>query len=190
MWCIKTIWMKWFLFLDKGFSLNVASGGGGGEEKVSITPPKDFRSFTLSTSFFVYHTGPCACHGYDLCVPKPSTGRDTGNGPCRYDLYYLQPNRSRWNRYEIESMHECCTRVSTFIYFGWFVAFGEHQNCPCLKFIEIVIVNVSTCLAQDHWWGFSTRNAHIVHIVNLIRLKWCILLSRSFYLNYYQQGAK
>ena len=29
----------------------------------------------------------------------------------------------------------------------------------------------TTCLAQDHWWGFSTRNAHIVHIVNLIRLK-------------------
>ena len=29
----------------------------------------------------------------------------------------------------------------------------------------------STCLAQDHWWGFSTRNAHMVHIVNLIQLK-------------------
>ena len=26
-------------------------------------------------------------------------------------------------------------------------------------------------LAKDHWWGFSTRNAHIVHIVSLIRLK-------------------
>ena len=27
------------------------------------------------------------------------------------------------------------------------------------------------CLAEDHWRGFSTRNAHMVHIVNLIRLK-------------------
>ena len=27
------------------------------------------------------------------------------------------------------------------------------------------------CLAKDHWRGFSTRNAHMVHIVNLIRLK-------------------
>ena len=27
------------------------------------------------------------------------------------------------------------------------------------------------CLAKDHWWGFSTRNAHMVHVVNLIRLK-------------------
>ena len=25
--------------------------------------------------------------------------------------------------------------------------------------------------AKDHWRGFSTRNAHMVHIVNLIRLK-------------------
>ena len=41
------------------------------------------------------------------------------------------------------------------------------------------------CLAKDHWRGFSTRNAHMVHIVNLIRLKWCIHLSRSLYLKLY-----
>ena len=29
----------------------------------------------------------------------------------------------------------------------------------------------TACLAKDHWRGFSTRNAHMVHIVNLIRLK-------------------
>ena len=33
-------------------------------------------------------------------------------------------------------------------------------------------------------FGFSTRNAHMVHIVNLIRLKWCIHLRRSFYCNF------
>ena len=27
------------------------------------------------------------------------------------------------------------------------------------------------CLAKDHWRGFSTRNAHTVHIVNIIRSK-------------------
>ena len=27
-------------------------------------------------------------------------------------------------------------------------------------------------MAKDQWWGFSTRNVHIVHVVNLIRLKW------------------
>ena len=41
----------------------------------------------------------------------------------------------------------------------------------------------ATCLAKDHWRGFSTRNAHMVHIVNLFRLKWCIHLSRSLFLN-------
>ena len=41
----------------------------------------------------------------------------------------------------------------------------------------------TSCLTKDHWRGFSTRNAHMVHIVNLFRLKWCIHLSRSLYLN-------
>ena len=27
------------------------------------------------------------------------------------------------------------------------------------------------CLAKDHWRGFSTRNAHMVHIVNEFRIK-------------------
>ena len=27
------------------------------------------------------------------------------------------------------------------------------------------------CLAKNHWWGFCTRNAHMVHIVNEIRFK-------------------
>ena len=27
------------------------------------------------------------------------------------------------------------------------------------------------CLAKNHWWGFCSRNAHMVHIVNEIRFK-------------------
>ena len=38
-------------------------------------------------------------------------------------------------------------------------------------------------MAKDHWWGFSTRNAHMVHMVKS-DLKWCIHLSWSlFYLS-------
>ena len=39
-------------------------------------------------------------------------------------------------------------------------------------------------LAKDHWWGFITWNAHIVHIFNYIRLKmvYTIHLSRSIFL--------
>ena len=40
------------------------------------------------------------------------------------------------------------------------------------------------CLAKYHWWGFSTRNAHMVNIVNSIDLKWCIHLSWSLFLHY------
>ena len=39
------------------------------------------------------------------------------------------------------------------------------------------------CLAKDHWWEFSTRNAHMVHIVNINPdLKWCIHLDRRLFL--------
>ena len=41
----------------------------------------------------------------------------------------------------------------------------------------------TTYIAKDQWRGFSTRNAHMVHIVNSIRLKWCIYLIKSVYLN-------
>ena len=39
------------------------------------------------------------------------------------------------------------------------------------------------CLAKDHWWGFITRNAHIVHIVKFKKSDWkcCIHLSRSLF---------
>ena len=36
------------------------------------------------------------------------------------------------------------------------------------------------CLAQDHLWGCSTRNAHMVHIVDLIQ--WWMHFSRSLFL--------
>ena len=41
----------------------------------------------------------------------------------------------------------------------------RHFRHHFLKFFEIL------CLDKDHWWGFSTRNAHMVHFVNWIRLK-------------------
>ena len=43
-----------------------------------------------------------------------------------------------------------------------------------------------SCLAKDHWRGFSTRNAHMVHIVNQSYLKWFIHISRRLllYFNY------
>ena len=39
-------------------------------------------------------------------------------------------------------------------------------------------------LAKDHWRGFNTRNAHIVHIVTYIRFKMMgvyVLVEVSFY---------
>ena len=33
----------------------------------------------------------------------------------------------------------------------------------------------NTFSAKDHWWVFSTRNAHMVHIVNYIRFKMVYL---------------
>ena len=51
-------------------------------------------------------------------------------------------------------------------------------------FCSLLLFNFyTTCLAKDHWRGFSTRNAHMVHIVILIRLKWRIHLRRNLFLN-------
>ena len=74
-------------------------------------------------------------------------------------------------------------------------AFWEHQKFSVLKFIEIVnlwiyymasrlasasfgtfVTSVFNFfklfyLAKNHWWGFCTRNAHMVNIVNEIRFK-------------------
>ena len=88
--------------------------------------------------------------------------------------------------------------------FSWFVAFWEQSTFSVLKFIEIVILLIYymasllasasfwyfcdisfklfklPCLAKNHWWGFCTRSAHMVHIVNEIPFKM-VYTSWSFY---------
>ena len=82
--------------------------------------------------------------------------------------------------------------------FGWFVAWESikifrvkiDRNCNFvgllhhpfwLKLLSVLFGFVFQLLsfAKDHWRGFNTRNAHMVHIVNL---KWCLHLRRSLYL--------
>ena len=80
------------------------------------------------------------------------------------------------------------------------------SNFPCSKFTKIVIFKVNYTipfgfilfwlfgitshilnfllrLDKDHWRGFSTRNAHMIHIINFIRFKMVLHLSRSLFLN-------
>ena len=99
---------------------------------------------------------------------------------------------------------------------GWFVAF-ERIKVSVLKLSEIAFVGVYytipfgfslfrhflaitfqlfkfLCLANDHWWGSSTQNAYMIHIVNEIWLKLvymalvsCLsLLTRRNLINRYQ----
>ena len=58
-------------------------------------------------------------------------------------------------------------------------------NCNCVGLLHspfllqlilafwciIIQVLKLLCSVKDNWWGFSTRNAHRVHIVNYIRFK-------------------
>ena len=55
--------------------------------------------------------------------------------------------------------------------------FEDHQ----LITFQLFILHVWLRVTDE---GFITRNALMVHTVNLIRLKWCIHLSRSLYLNF------
>ena len=43
----------------------------------------------------------------------------------------------------------------------------------CYSGITFQFLSTILCLAWDHWWWFNNRNAHVVDIVNSIRLKWC-----------------
>ena len=39
-----------------------------------------------------------------------------------------------------------------------------------LALLGITFIKIP-CLARDHWRGLSARDAHVVHIVNYIRIK-------------------
>ena len=84
--------------------------------------------------------------------------------------------------------------------FSWFVAFWEHQNFTYWNsnFVDLLhgipfgysffwyFCDISfqllklLCLDKNHWWGFCTRNAHMVHIVNEIRFKMVYTLISIF----------
>ena len=96
--------------------------------------------------------------------------------------------------------------------FGWFVAFGEHQNFPCLKLIESVTLLVftpsllaSACIYALLGHQFSTIFNYFVWLritdegsvpemriwsILLIKsdLKWCIHLSRSLFFEFQLLG--
>ena len=90
---------------------------------------------------------------------------------------------------------------SSTVDFSWFVAFKSIKivrvkidwNCnfvgllhhPIWLKLDLALWSITfqlfelLCKAKDHWRGFSTRNAHMVHILIKSDLKWCIHLSRS-----------
>ena len=47
----------------------------------------------------------------------------------------------------------------------------ENRTSGNKEFNKCINMKRDFCLAKDHWRGFSTRNAHMVHIVNYIRIK-------------------
>ena len=96
---------------------------------------------------------------------------------------------------------------SSTVDYGWLVAFEKHQNFPCLKLIEIVILWVYYTIPFGFslFWHFLviTFQLFILHVwlritdegsvlemriwsILLIYsdLKWCIHLSTSLYLNH------
>ena len=45
--------------------------------------------------------------------------------------------------------------------------------------------NIYYYLAKDHWWGFNTRNAHMVHIVNSIQKAKVFFVFRNSLFGYW-----
>ena len=103
---------------------------------------------------------------------------------------FLLPSFCLWTSYLSHS--DCLVvnlkfyKTSSTVDFGWFVAFESiiifrvefDWNCnfvgllhhpfgfSLLKLFWVITVQHFEfhCLAKDHWWGFSTRYAHMVHI--------------------------
>ena len=98
---------------------------------------------------------------------------------------------------------------SSTVDFGWFVAFGEHQNFPCLKLIEIVIllVHYTIPFGVSFFWHFLVITYQLFILNVWLRItdedsvpemsiwsisriysdwKWRIHLSKSLFLNWHE----
>ena len=62
--------------------------------------------------------------------------------------------------------------VSYYLKIHWNCDFVGLLHQPFWLYLVLALLNITSrlyklhCLAKDHWRGFSTRNAHMVHIVN------------------------
>ena len=81
--------------------------------------------------------------------------------------------------YSVLHDHCCNYRVYSLIQSS---SIAKYKAGPFWLYLFSVLLDMYhfSTLAKDNWRGFSTRNAHMVHIFNLIRF---ILVEVSFYIS-------
>ena len=107
----------------------------------------------------------------------------------RQENVILRTSEGNWDwKYVISKIYILCIKIENIFPWGDFLCLRA-SKFSVLKLYEIVILWVYYtipfgfslfghsfvitiqrfevhCLTKDHWWGFSTRNVHMVHIVN------------------------
>ena len=133
---------------------------------------KNYSVVYYYTFLFIYSLYICKKHRkstYPLSSAKVQRGV-VNSWNCR------KPWNANMTKYE--EIHVLILRASTF------TVLKIDLNCNFSDFIRNpVVVNLFLnclgitfqsfdirCLAQDLWWGFYTRIAHVAHIVNIFRL--------------------
>ena len=120
--------------------------------------------------------------------------RISGIGPSKAILSQRNYNCRRFNCWTKESPREHVAkfygrlrlipsvfRASKFsvIKIDWNYSFVDLLHHPIWLYLDLALLGhhfsnfelLVLCLAKDRWWGSSTRNAHLIHIVNHIRFK-------------------
>ena len=90
----------------------------------------------------------------------------------KIDNIHLQSHKSRFKGPESPRRHML---PNSTVDFGWFVAFWGHQNCPCLKLVEIFIfrVNCTIPFGFNLFWHFVDVTFPLLRLLRLaIDYRW------------------
>ena len=128
-----------------------------GFPKLVMFPGFEFRT-SVSTPLLVQQSCICECHCWWTSEsPRTHVAKFYGR---------LRLIRSVWR-----ASNFCVLKLTQivilWVYYTIHFGFSLFWHFWGINFQLLELLS----LAKNHWRGFSTRNAHMVHIVNLIRLK-------------------
>ena len=110
-----------------------------------------------------------------VCDVEIEIGTLVVTGSVTLTVYPIDKSKSRLEAEVLLMSYFFITTVLSHKWFVWFDVTCYEFDMGFSLFRHLWVITFQLfklhCLAKDHWRGFSTRNAHMVHIVNYIRFK-------------------